>query len=210
MRTSSASSLLILGTTAAFLTGVLLFTATLHPGQEISQLLIVISGMTAMATFTTFQRLIEGEGKLLPSTSFNETFLSQSIAENKIDRPPAEPIGLPPWDLSASQLVGIDNALALARLRMDLERELRRIAHESQIDVSTRPAGAISFARELARREIIPAALLTPLQEVVTACSRAIHGEEVPNGLALAVLRVGGQLLEELRSLPVARKNSET
>jgi hypothetical protein len=211
MRTSSTSFRLILGAISALLTGVLLYTASLHIRQDIGQLLIVISGMTAMATFTAFQRLIEGEGKLVSSTTFNETFLSRSIGESKIDRPPAEPISLPPWDLSASQLVGIDNALALARLRIDIERELRRIAYESHIDVSTRPAGAISFARELARKGILPTALLTPLQEVVTICSRAIHGhDDFPNELASAVLRVGGQLLEELRPLPVARKNSET
>src|SRR5918999_540675 len=115
MRVSSASFRLILGALSALLTGVLLYTANLYIGEDISQLLIVISGMTAMATFTAFQRLIEGEGTLIPSTTFNETFLSRSIGESKIDRPPAEPISLPPWDLSASQLVGIDNALALAR-----------------------------------------------------------------------------------------------
>jgi hypothetical protein len=211
MRASDTSFRLILGASSALVTGVLLYTANLHIGQDISQLLIVLSGMTTMATFTALQRLIEGDGKRIPSTTFNETFLSRSIGESKIDRPPAEPINLPPWDLSASQLVGIDNALALARLRMDLERELRRIAHESHIDVSTRPAGAISFARELARKGIIPAALLTPVQEVVTICSRAIHGQDdVPNELAFSVLRVGGQILEELRPLPVARKNSQT
>ena len=211
MRVSSASFRLILGALSALLTGVLLYTANLYIGEDISQLLIVISGMTAMATFTAFQRLIEGEGTLIPSTTFNETFLSRSIGESKIDRPPAEPISLPPWDLSASQLVGIDNALALARLRMDIERELRRIAYESHIDVSTRPAGAISFARELARKGIIPATLLTAVQEVVTICSRVIHGrDDVSNELAFSVLRVGGQLLEELRPLPVATKSSET
>jgi hypothetical protein len=211
MRTSSTSFRLILGALSALLTGVLLYTANAYVGQEISQLLIVISGMTTMAAFTAFQRLMEGEGQRIPSTTFNETFLSRSIGESKIEHPPAEPISLPPWDLSASQLVGIDNALALARLRMDIERELRRIAHESHIDVSTRPAGAISFARELARKGIIPTTLLTPVQEVVTICSRAIHGQDdVPNELALSVLRVGGQLLEELRPLPVTTKNSAT
>jgi hypothetical protein len=45
------------------------------------------------------------------------------------------------------------------------------------------------------------------VQEVVRICSKAIHEQDdISNELAFSVLRVGGQLLDELRPLPVARK----
>ena len=107
---------------------------------------------------------------------------------------------LPPWDLSAGQLVGTNNALGLARLRMDLERELRRLAYESQIDLSVRPIGVMGLARELVSKQILPPTLLDVLQQVVSVCNKGIHGEELSEAVTASVVRVGGQLLERLRS----------
>jgi hypothetical protein len=115
-------------------------------------------------------------------------------------------MGSPPWDLSAGQLVGVDNALALARLRMDVERELRRIAGEAQIDLSIRPVGITGLARELVSKQVLPAALLGTLQEITGICNKAIHGTEVSDETAAAVVRVGAQLLEGLYFLPVHSK----
>jgi hypothetical protein len=112
------------------------------------------------------------------------------------------PNSLPPWDLTAGQLIGADNALALARLRMDIERELRRIALETQIDLSLRPVGIKSLARELVSKEVLPVTLMEPLEEVAKICNLAIHGGKVADDVAAAVVRVGGQLLEQLRLLP--------
>jgi hypothetical protein len=112
------------------------------------------------------------------------------------------PHSLPPWDLTAGQLIGADNALALARLRMDIERELRRIALETQIDLSLRPVGIKSLARELVSKEVLPVTLMEPLEEVAKICNLAIHGGKVADDVAAAVVRVGGQLLEQLRLLP--------
>jgi hypothetical protein len=59
-------------------------------------------------------------------------------------------------------LLGADNALALARLRMEIERELRRIALETQIDLSLRPFGIEALARELVGKEVLPVTLMDP------------------------------------------------
>ena len=99
--------------------------------------------------------------------------------------------------------MGADNALALACLRIDIERELRRIAHEAQVDLTGRPVGITGLARELVSNEVIPAAIVEALYEIAKVCNRGIHGEEIPNDLTAAVIRVGGQVLERLRLLPV-------
>lgn len=208
---SRSTGNLIVGMLLALLTAALL--VLVNSAEVISgvtQVVMIISGMTAMGALTAFQRFTESDraGPLVSNT-FNETFLSRSIAEGlpgletaPSDAERRQPISLPPWDLTAGQLVGTDNALALARLRMDMERELRRIAHEAQLDLSTRPVGIPGLARELVSKEVLPVTFLGALQEITTVCNRGIHGEEVPDDVAAAVVRVGGQLLERLRLLP--------
>jgi hypothetical protein len=85
---------------------------------------------------------------------------------------------------------------------MDIERELRRIALETQIDLSLRPFGIKALARELVSKEVFPVTLMEPLEEVAKICNIAIHVGKVTDDVAAAVVRVGGQLLEQLRILP--------
>ena len=96
-------------------------------------------------------------------------------------------------------LVGLDNLLALAKLRMELERELRHIAYNNQIDISSRPLGVTGIAQELLSRKILPATWLGALKEITSVCNQAVHGMEIPDDIAISVVRVGGQLLEQLR-----------
>jgi len=175
----------------------------------IDQVLLIISGMTTVAALSAFDRFIEKNQKTSLSVDeilFNEVLISKSfvgietsestIAQSK------DKVSVPqslPWDLSLNQLVGIDNSLALAQLRIEIERELRRIAYEHRIDISTRPIGIVGLAQELVYREHIPAAWLGVLKEINTVCSRAIHGLEISDEQASSVIRVGGQMLEQLR-----------
>jgi hypothetical protein len=85
---------------------------------------------------------------------------------------------------------------------MDIERELMRIALETQIDLSLRPFGIKALARELVGKEVLPLTLMEPFEEVARICDIAIHGGKVADAVAAAVVRVGGQLLEQLRLLP--------
>jgi hypothetical protein len=45
---------------------------------------------------------------------------------------------------------------------MEIERELRRIALETQIDLSLRPFGIEALARELVGKEVLPVTLMDP------------------------------------------------
>jgi hypothetical protein len=199
---------LTVGMVSAFLTAGLLALAW-HIGETtgISQVIIILSGMTTMFSFISLQHFLgrEGERKSLTPTAFNEAFLSSSVAEGISESQAAfaPPINLPPWELSVNELVGTDNALALAQLRINIERELRRIAHDAHINLSVRPLSVTKLAQELMNREILPATFLEPLQEVIAVCNRGVHGEEISTELTASVIRVGGQLLEQLRLLPL-------
>ena len=172
---------------------------------EIDQVLILIAGMTTVAALTAFLQSVDSS--TIPSfvhVSFNEVLVSQSLSgglnatnTNPVD----EEKGAEPWDLSLGQLVGSDNSLALAKLRMELERELRHIAYNNQTDLSSRPLGVTRIAQELVSRKILPAIWLGALKEITSVCNYAVHGTEVPDDIAASVVRVGGQLLEQLRSV---------
>lgn len=211
MKMSRSLGLLLAGVLFALLTAaLLLLVKRVEVLSGVTQVVMIVSGMTAMGALTAFQRFMEGDKRRsLVRITFNEMFLSRSISEGlpKFDAAPAgakqePPINISPWDLTVSQLVGTDNALALARLRMDIEGELRRIAHEARIDLSVRPVGATGLARELVSKEVLPVTFMEALQETANVCNMGIHGEEVPDDVAAAVVRVGGQLLEQMRLLP--------
>lgn len=204
-KTYLSASLTFAGLTAVLLTVVNYTTVQ----SKIGQVLAVLSGMTAMGAITYFQRYVEQNGRLhTADISFNEPFLSASISEafkeiaTEFDLKERDRFARPTWDLTPGQLVGTDNALALARLRIELEGELRRIALEAGIALSERTLGIANLARELVTAKILPAEFLEPLREVSDVCSRGIHGIEIPDDLAASVTRVGSQLTERLRLLP--------
>jgi len=173
----------------------------------IDQVLIVISGMTAIATLSAFERFIERDRRATSSSddiNFNEFLVSKSILEieaselNCQHREKKSVAQALPWDLSLNQLVGTDNSLALAKLRIEIERELRRIAYERGIDISTRPIGIMGIAEELVSKGDIPYACLAAIATISTASNQAIHGVEISDDMARSVIRIGGQMLEKL------------
>lgn len=204
MRKNKAVYSLAVGGILALLTaGLLSLVAQDRMTPEIDQVLILIAGMTTVAALTAFQQ--SAENSTIPSfvhVSFNEVLVSQSLSEglNATNTNPVDEERVAePWDLSLSQLVGLDNSLALAKLRMELERELRHIAYNNQTDLSSRPLGVTRIAQELVSRKILPAIWLGALKEITSVCNHAVHGTEVPDDIAASVVRVGGQLLEQLR-----------
>ncbi len=202
------SSLIVAVLLALATAGLLFLVDRMGVFSGLVQVLMIVAGMTAIAAFTGVQRFVESRRPTpLITITFNEALVREGVSEGveAFEGAPEEeeevrksPIS--PWDLSAAQLVGADNALALAALRMDIERELRRIAYENEIDVRTRPLGIVGLADELVSREILPAAWRGSLREITTVCNKGVHGFEVPDHIAASVVRVGAQILDRLRS----------
>ena len=204
MRKNRAAYSLAVGVFFVLLTtGLLFLVAQDRMTPEVNQVLVLISGMTTIAALTVFQQSVENSTP--PSfvhVSFNEVLVSQSLSEGlkSTDKTPVDGETVAePWDLSLGQLVGSDNSLALAKLRIELERELRHIAYNNQTDISSRPLGITEIAQELVARKILPATWLGTLKEITSVCNQAVHGTEVPDDITASVVRVGGQLLEQLR-----------
>jgi hypothetical protein len=115
-----------------------------------------------------------------------------------------EPVPLAPWDTRPSALLGVDNTLALAKLRIELERALREVAFRNGVPVvvagGTPPLG--SLVGTLAQRQAIPADILPSLREVLSVCNQAVHGAQVPADAATAIVSFGERLLRILADLP--------
>ena len=199
----TAYSLAVGGFLAMLTTALLFIVAQDRITPEVNQILMLIAGMTTVAALTAFQQSVENSSSPpFVHVSFNEVLVSQSLSEGFTTPNPASVEGekvTEPWDLSLGQLVGLDNSLALAKLRMELERELRHIAYNNQTDISSRPLGVTGIAQELVSREILPPAWLGALKEITHVCNQAVHGTEIPDDTTASVVRVGGQLLEQLR-----------
>jgi hypothetical protein len=74
---------LLSGALIALLTAVLLIVTGCNESLSgISQVILVMSGMTEMAALTALQRLVQGDwGNSIVHISFNEMFLSSAISE---------------------------------------------------------------------------------------------------------------------------------
>jgi len=165
---------------------------------HITNLLIVVSGMVIFSAFSAFQRFLESrEDTPVIHISFNETILQNVLAEEPVKSAAKEP----PWELSSAQLVGVDNVLAAAKLRMELESELRRIAFEYGIKLERRLFSLAQLIDQLVEREVLSPPVQAALRDIIPICNRAMHGESLTNEDAVRVVRVGNQLLDVLRSI---------
>jgi hypothetical protein len=106
------------------------------------------------------------------------------------------------------ELIDRDPALGLARLRMDLEQELRRLWESAEIPRHGQRATEIrgrqyvpptGMARDLMRADILGRDVAEPLSSVLDLANRAIHGEYVPSEVASDIAGVGIRVLEALR-----------
>ena len=183
----------------ALLSGLFLFLASRSEQMApITHLLIVVSGMMIFSAFSAFQRFLESrEDTPVIHISFNETILKNVLAEE-----PAKPAAQePPWEISSAQLVGVDNVLAAAKLRMELESELRRIAFAYGITFEKRLFSLNQLIDQLVEREVLSPPVQAALRNIISICNRAVHGESLTNEDAVRVVRVGNQLLDVLRSI---------
>ena len=101
-----------------------------------------------------------------------------------------------------------DVHVALARLRMDLERQLRRVLERQLADDALEARNRGFSAAYLFRRLVGAIPKYGPMKKsfdyVINACNAAIHGRHVPENVAYETIDMGLRLLRELENEPVA------
>jgi hypothetical protein len=172
--------------------------------QSVSHVLMLICGLLTMTIVGLIFGLFEQESNepslrvALSEPMAHEVLLSAhrkfAIAPSKIESPP--------WEVTLGQLVGVDNALAMAKLRMELERELRRVAHDIGIDVQNRPLSLSRLSHELESHEAVPPEVGMIVRDVLSISNRAVHGTPIGDEQASTVANVGAELIALLRQLP--------
>ncbi len=195
-------------------------------GSMVSDALIVFAGITGVTAILAFQGLAQGytEASLPslspPPTTFNETLVSQSLvtAQEQLPKIVSEPTDAEwreapdrPWTLSAAALLELDPPLAMAKLRIDLETELRRITMESGNPTQRSSSNTKAMIYHLIAREVLPHVYEPSLMEVSRAANDAIHGSAISYAEASQLVKLGTQLLEQLHAYPVENsyKNHE-
>jgi hypothetical protein len=127
--------------------------------------------------------------------------ISKALPELK-QEPTPMPLGASAAVEAVRQLAVSDPVLALAKLRIELERTLRRLhGRTSQSASSPRNVSLGRIIQDLAAHQALPQDLAVSIRDVVAICNRAIHGEEIRSQDALAIAETGGELLEGLEQL---------
>jgi uncharacterized protein DUF4145 len=127
--------------------------------------------------------------------------ISKALPELQQEATPT-PLGTSAAVEAVRQLAVSDPVLALAKLRIELERTLRRLhGRTSQSASSPRNVTLGRIIQDLAAHKALPQDLAASIRDVVAICNRAIHGEEIRSQDALAVAETGGELLEGLEQL---------
>ena len=89
-----------------------------------------------------------------------------------------------------------DPVIALAKIRIELEKVLSRLARVTSIETKRFALGAL--VRKLSNHEIISLQVGKSLTEVIGICNRAIHGEFISKESAGTIVELGIELLEDL------------
>ncbi len=94
-----------------------------------------------------------------------------------------------------------DPELALAKLRIDLERVLRELYARSMEQPLERSPGAVpSLVRHLTASAILDADTAAAIREITKICNRAVHGEPISQKDAAAVIDVGQSVLAQIKA----------
>jgi hypothetical protein len=93
-----------------------------------------------------------------------------------------------------------DPVLGLAKLRIELEKVLRKVSRSIDRPTSDpgRPLSLGSLVHRLSSQEVIPSELAGPLREVISIANRAVHGESIASDDAEEIVEVGTSLLVTL------------
>jgi hypothetical protein len=115
----------------------------------------------------------------------------------------------PEMDASVARFVQSEDSdlnYGLAKLRMQLERELRRILSKRTestdfLDQNTKYLSTRSLFSEFAQKHPRYANLRSSFDYVLKVCNAAIHGQSIPAGHAYETVSMGVRLLAELKKI---------
>lgn len=97
---------------------------------------------------------------------------------------------------SIRELASSDPVIALAKVRIELEKVLNRLAKIAEIEVKKLGLGIL--VKTLSNHEVISPSIGKSLTEVIGICNRAVHGEAISEESANTIISLGIELIEDL------------
>ncbi len=190
---------------AVIAAGVLTSAWRLPLEQGLQQASMLLLGLAAMAALASFAGTVESSANA-PLVQFpsNDRRLAPPGQGRAMDGMPdrRERRQSPtPWGPSTDDLLEEDPSLALAKLRIDLEGELRRIAQMHKLPLQARLAPIHQLVDALLLARLLDPDQDKSLNGILRECSAAIHGTDVTTDAATTVIEAGTRLLGTLRHL---------
>jgi len=97
---------------------------------------------------------------------------------------------------SINDLASSDPIIALAKLRIELEKTINKLATIS--GVKLKGPALSTLVRNLSNHGVITVNIGKSLTEVIGICNRAIHGEAISESSAKTIISLGVNILEDL------------
>lgn len=120
------------------------------------------------------------------------------MAEHDENAVPASPAIRSTVDAIAS-LSNDDPVLALAKLRMEIEKIVSKLHHRVIQNSNRKRVQSLNrMIIDLMRSELLSPDIGHPLREVISICNRAIHGEDIRSKDVESIINTGSYLLEML------------
>jgi hypothetical protein len=170
---------------------------------ELAEAAMVVVGMSMMAALAAVSSYLQGTRRVpVIQISFDETNIRKTLKKliatdyGELNDKVIAKEGR--WEPTSDDLLTQDPTLALAKLRIDIERELRRIAFDRGLKTDNYAMTVRFLLNMLADRGILKADIVAAIDDLLPACNQAIHGGAVTSKVARAVLNVGADLLTVL------------
>ncbi|MBU0475088.1 MAG: hypothetical protein KKF62_13120 [Bacteroidetes bacterium] len=97
-----------------------------------------------------------------------------------------------------NELSSSDFIIALAKLRIELEKVLSKLISSSNDFQKSKKLSVGAMVSIAIKKELLPGIIVESLKEVISLSNRAIHGENVKESDAKTILSIGTSLLSEL------------
>lgn len=165
------------------------------------QIIMIIAGAAFFSGLAVFFNLLTvPRSTPLIQFNFNDQELRHEVREViDADFVEVEPQQKAPWVTTAETIVRDDPILALAKTRIDLEQDLRRLALSENL---LRPDERLSVSRlaeMLTREGLVSKTVLQAILDILPICNRAVHGEEIDLRTAQRVIDTAKEVSIVLR-----------
>jgi len=183
----------------SFVCGVLIIIHAVYPQFSIDTTTIALIIIMIFPWLLPYIRAIKLPGGTEVTFKEEVRRLEQLSEKSQISKISAELQPPPSTEPTRWTLFKVDPNLALASLRIDIEKVLRKIASQRNIQVERVPLRKILYA--LHYKKIIGSSEFKTLNLIIDICNKAVHAEKVDASTASRILDIGESILLYLYSI---------